>query len=63
MDLDTNIFDDDLFSVDLENIDIPSLPLQFQFPVTDLADEADKSGELFLSSPFPLQTWAPSDCR
>jgi len=43
MELDSSIFGDELFSVDLENIDIPSLPLHFQIPGTDLADEADKS--------------------
>jgi len=43
MELDGSLFNDDLFSVDLENIAIPSLPLHFQFPDTDLADEADKS--------------------
>lgn len=47
MELDGSLFNDDLFSVDLENIAIPSLPLHFQFPDTDLADEADKSGRLF----------------
>ena len=46
MELDGSLFNDDLFSVDLENIAIPSLPLHFQFPDTDLADEADKSGRL-----------------
>ena len=44
MELDGSLFNDDLFSVDLENIAIPSLPLHFQFTDTDLADEADKSG-------------------
>ena len=47
MELDGSLFNDDLFSVDLENIAIPSLPLHFQFPDTDLADEADKSGRLY----------------
>ena len=47
MELDGSLFNDDLFSVDLENIAIPSLPLHFQFPDTDLADEADKSGRPF----------------
>ena len=46
MELDGSLFNDDLFSVDLENIAIPSLPLHFQFPDTDLADEAAKSGRL-----------------
>ena len=64
MELDGSLFNDDLFSVDLENIAIPSLPLHFQFPDTDLADEADKSGRSFLKfSPLklfqPLQTWEP----
>ena len=55
MELDGSLFNDDLFSVDLENIAIPSLPLHFQFPDTDLADEADKSGRLKLfSSPIKL---------
>ena len=43
MELDASMFDSELFSVDLENISIPSLPLQFQFPDTDLADEAQLS--------------------
>ena len=43
MELDASMFDSELFSVDLENISIPSLPLQFQFPDTDLADEAELS--------------------
>ena len=45
------MFDSDsLYSVssqhweDLENISLPSLPFQLQFPDTPLEDEADQSG-------------------